>query len=630
MSNEHLQRKLAAIFYADVAGYSRLTGEDEEGTHRRLSAYLDTITTAIKHHRGKVLHFAGDAVLADFSSIVDALTCAAQIQRHLKARNEDLPEERKLQFRIGVNLGDVIVDRNEIYGDGVNVAARLESLAQPGGICVSGTVYDAIGTKLPFAYEFIGEQSVKNITRPVRAFHVQIDAHAADARKKLRSRLQQWRPMVLIVMATLLIVVGVAALWQFHLRATPDVIERVSEGASLELPAKPSIAVLPFQNMSGDPEQEYFSDGMTEDLITDLSKLSGLFVISRNSVFTYKGIPVKIRDVGRELGVRYVLEGSVRKAGDKVRITAQLIDSTNGFHVWADRFDGNLTDVFALQDEVAAKIVSALEIRLTETERQSLVRQYTDSLEAYDYLLRGLEQFSRLTRESNLSARGFYEKAVERDSEFARAYANLARTYAREFVDGWSDTPERSLQQAHELAQRAVALDDSLPQVHWVLGEVHLFSKHHAEAIEEVEKAIALDANHADAYGLLALTLHYAGTPKDSVALMEKAMRLNPRYPLDYLYVLGEIYFTLGRYDKAIDAFERALERNPVAQRPRMWLAASYAHAGRIDDAEWEVEQLVTLAPDFSLRRMQQVIPYKDPAHLEKLLNGLRKAGLHG
>lgn len=628
MSSEPLERKLVAILYADVAGYSRLTGEDEEGTHRALSARLDAITASIEKHNGTVLHFAGDAVLADFATVSEALICAVAVQQDLKRRNKALPEERKVQFRIGVNLGEVIVDRGEIYGDGVNVAARLESLAKPGGICISESVRTAIGNNLPLDYEFRGEQEVKNIAEPVRAYSAELKPGATLPAPSVRPQAQPpiRHPILATVAAVALLVgVGVIAWWQpWQTREKPASLERTA----FPLPDKPSIAVLPFQNMSGEPEQDYFSDGMTEDLITDLSKISGLFVIARNSVFTYKDVPVKIRDVGREFGVRYVLEGSVRKAGGKVRITAQLIDATNEFHIWADRFDGDLKDVFALQDEVTAKIISALELKLTESERESLARKYTNSLEAYDYFLRGLEQFSRYNKEDNLNAREFYERAIELDPTFARAYANLARTYASEFVDGWSDAPEQSLQQAHELAEKAIALDDSLPQVHWVMGEVHLFSKHHAAAVREVENVIALDPNSADAYALLAWTLHYAGTPKDSVALMEKAMRRNPRYPFAYLFGLGEIYFTLGRYDKAIETFEKALERNPVAQRTRMWLAASYAHAGRIDDAEWEVEQLVTLDPDFSLQRMQQVIPYKDPAHLEKLLDGLREAGL--
>ncbi len=359
MAEKHVTRKLAAIFYADVAGYSRLTGEDEEGTHRLLSAYLDAITASIEKHYGTVLHFAGDAVLADFTTVSDALSCAVNTQHDLKDRNNDLPDNRKVQFRVGVNLGEVIVDRGEIYGDGVNVAARLEGLADPGGICISATVYDAIGTKLPFDYEFLGEQSVKNIEKPVRAYSVRLKPGAVLPAPSIRKTGWSTRRLIVataaaVVLAIAVVVLGWLQPWQ------PDVEPASVAKMAFPLPDKPSIAVLPFTNLSGDPEQEYFADGMTDDLITDLSKISGLFVIARNSTFTYKGKPVKVQRVAEELGVRYVLEGSVRRAGNKVRINVQLIDATTGGHLWADRYDRTLDDIFALQDTITGKVVQAL------------------------------------------------------------------------------------------------------------------------------------------------------------------------------------------------------------------------------------------------------------------------------
>ena len=363
-AHEGIKRKLAAILYADVAGYSRLTGEDEEGTHRLLSAYLDVITATIEKHGGRTVHFAGDAVLAEFGSVVDSLACGVDAQRELRKRNEGLPDERRVQFRIGINLGDVIVDRDDIYGDGVNIAARLEGLAQPGGICISGGVYEQVRNKLALAYEFMGPQEVKNIAEPVPAFQVQLDPGAAGKRPDKGVRPPRWRSVALAAAVVLLIGAGAVAFWNFYPRSSAlpvDVAPTAApEIAAPKLPDKPSIAVLPFKNMSNDSWQEHFTDGLTEDIITDLSQLEDLIVIARASVFTYKGKPVKVQQVARELGVRYVLEGSVRKVGDRVRITAQLVDGETGHHLWAERYDRDLQDDFTLQDEITQKIRATL------------------------------------------------------------------------------------------------------------------------------------------------------------------------------------------------------------------------------------------------------------------------------
>src|SRR5437867_3609131 len=381
-----IERKLAAILSADVKGYSRLMGEDEVATIRTLTAYQEAMTTFIQQHRGRVVDASGDNLLAEFASVVDAVQCAVEIQRELKTKNADLPASQRMEFRIGINVGDVIVEGERIYGDGVNIAARLEGLAAAGGICISGIVYDQVETKLALGYEYLGEQTVKNIAKPVQVYRVQMEVGAS----------------------------------------TPTA------------PDKPFIAVLPFVNMSGDPEQEYFSDGITEDLITDLSKLSGLFVISRNSVFLYKGKAVKPEQVSQELGVRYVLEGSIRKAGKRVRITAQLVDATTGYHVWADRYDRDLQDIFALQDDVTRKIVAALEVKLTEGEQARLGRPLTNNIEAYDYYLRGLDCHPSATEEANARARQLFAKAVELDPHFAAAYACLGWAYFDQWSLGWS------------------------------------------------------------------------------------------------------------------------------------------------------------------------------------------------
>jgi len=390
----------------------------------------------------------------------------------------------------------------------------------------------------------------------------------------------------------------------------------------------PSIAVLPFKNISNDPGQDYFSDGMTADLITDLSQISGLSVIARNSVFAYKDTDVDVRQIGRELGVLYVLEGSIRKVGDKVRISARLSDTGSGYNLWAERFDSALSDVFALQDEVTAKIVATLEIRLTEKERELLAHRYTASIDAYDYFLRGWESFWEFSETGNQQAKDLYAKAIALDAGFARAYANMAIAYAYESVNGWSDDPALSLEKARHYAQQAVAIDAELPQVYWALGLTQMFGKDYKEALSTAEKSIALNPNYADGYGLLATILNYAGRPRQALTLMQKAMLLNPRHPFAYNVIRGEIYFNLHSYDSAVDDFLHALERNPDAYEPRLWLAAAYAHLGRADDAGWEVEQIRNSGAEISLDHIEQVIPLKDPVQRKHLIDGLGKAGL--
>ena len=624
MALASVERRLAAILSADVVGYSRLMAADEEATVARLrEVRREFVDPKIAEHHGRIVKLMGDGALVTFASVVDAVRCAIDIQRGMAERDVDLPEDQRIRLRIGVNLGDVIIEGDDIYGDGVNIAARLESLADPGGIVISGTAFDHARNNAEGGFEYLGEQQVKNIPEPVRTYRVLLDPATAGTLATTTPRrrgLVRWAALAGVVL--LLIALG-AASWRFYLQ--PLLQERAfAEQTALPLPDKPSIAVLPFQNLSGDPDEDYFSDGMTDDLITDLSRISGLFVIARNSVFTYKGRPADVQEVARELGVRYVLEGSVRKAGNQVRINAQLIDASTGFHLWADRFDRELEDVFALQDEVTEQIVSALEVELTETERETLAHRYTDSLEAYDLFLRGWEQYWRYTEQGRLEARALFERAIELDPKFARAYANLAMTYTGQ-AGGVSET---SLERAYELARTAIALDDSLPQVHWVMTDVQMFRRQYADALKSSTRTTELDPNYADAYAQKAWLLMYVGKPNEALEVLDKAMRLNPHYPFVYFNPLGESYFTLRRYEEAIDAFQDGLRRNPTAQRQRMFLAASYAEAGRLEDAEWEAAELLTLDPDFSLAQVPQVAPYRDPEPLNRLLNALRKAGL--
>ena len=533
MAAQSLPHKLAAIFYADVAGYSRLTGEDEEGTHRTLSAYLDVLSATIKRHGGKVLHYAGDAVLADFATVSQALNCAVAVQHELKTRNAALPEARRVEFRVGVNLGEVIVDRGEVYGNGVNVAARLESLAEAGGICISGTVVDTIGATLPFSYEFLGEQSVKNLEKPVRAYRVVFDPQAAQhaAAQALPVTGNRRRSIGLAALALLIVAGSTVAVWRYsvqHESAPAKVVG--SPTPALQLPDKPSIAVLPFVNMSGDKEQEYFSDGITEDLITALSKLSGLFVIARNSVFTYKGRAVKPKQISRELGVRYLLEGSVRKAGNRVRITAQLIDATKGYHLWAENYDGELKDIFALQDDITRQIVAALAPKLAAGEQSGSKRQETNSIEAYDLVLRGIALYFQFRKESHAMARQMFERAIALDPNYARAYVSVAWLYFVDWEFQWTEAPA-ALDRSLEAARKAVALDDSLSDAHTLLGWDSLWKKQHDFAIAELERAVSLNANSAPAYTFLAEALNFSGRPDEAIGFAKKAMRLDPKYP---------------------------------------------------------------------------------------------------
>lgn len=630
MTTERYGRKLTAILNADVKGYSRLMGEDEEATIRTLTAYREVMANLIQKHRGRVVDSPGDNVLAEFKSVVDAVRCAVEIQEELKARNAELPENRKMEFRIGVNLGDVIEEGERIYGDGVNIAARVEGLAEGGGISISGTVHDHIENKLALGYEFLGEHTVKNIKKPVRIYRVLMEPEAAapGVSEEKKAGLRRWQWAALGIVAGLVVGAGALAIWNFYLRPSPPPEEVPSDKIqALELPEKPSIAVLPFTNMSDDPEQEYFSDGITEDLITDLSKISGLFVIARNSVFIYKGKAVKIAEVGRELGVRYVLEGSVRKADDRVRITAQLVDATTEGHLWAERYDRDLKDIFALQDEVAQKIVAALAVKLTEDEQKRLVRKYTDNMEAYDALLQGLEYKNNYTKEANLQARQMFERAIDLDPEFALAYALLGLTHAQEWSLGWSQDPQ-SLEQAFELAQRAIALDDSLPLGHYVLGEVYLWRKQHEQAIAELEKAIALSPSDADGIAGLGDILNWAGRPEEAIGLVTKAMRLNPMYPAWYLWNLGHAYFLTGRYEEAIETLKRVLDRNPYFLPPHAYLAASYSELGRHEEARAEAAEVMKLSPQTSTEAWRQRLPYRDQAVLGRLFDGLHKAGV--
>ena len=639
MATEGFKRKLAAIVSADVEGYSRLMGEDEESTVRRLTSYREAMANLTQRHRGRVVDSPGDNLLAEFSSVVDAVQCAVDIQRELKARNAELIENRRMEFRIGINLGDVIVEGERIYGDGVNVAARIEGLAEAGGICISGSAYDQIKNKLALGYEYLGEHAVKNIAEPVRVYRARMEPGAVALRVKGQKRvgLIQWHWVAIVVAA--LVGAGAVMIWDFYQRkGTPPAEVASVEKMAFPLPDKPSIAVLPFVNMSGDPDQEYFSDGITEDLITDLSKISGLFVIARNSTFTYKGKPVKIRQVAEELGVRYVLEGSVRRADDRVRINTQLIDATTGGHLWAERYDGQMVDVFDLQDKITQKIVTALAVKLTPGEQQYVVRKETENTVAYDTLLKGWEHYRRFTPNDFSKALSYFEKAIELDPNYGQAHAALAQTYWRgsELGYRWHFGLGVQWSEGRVLARQCLqtAMNNPTSLAHQVASAMNLYRRQYEEAIAEAKRAIGLDPNDHRAHWIMAWVLIYAGSPEEAVGFAKTAMRLDPHYAAPNLFLLGLAHFAMAQLEEAVNMFERALTHNPELRGLSAPLAAAYAHLGRNKEARLA---LINYTNEWSwwgqspnLLRVMQFFPFRDLEVADRLADGLLKAGLPG
>ena len=632
MAEEGFKRKLTAILSADVAGYSRLMAENESATVKTLETYRQVMSTLIIQHRGRVIDSPGDNLLAEFTSVVDAVQCAVAVQKEFQTRNEELSENRRMEFRIGINLGDVIEEEDRIYGDGVNIAARLEALANPGGICVSKTAFDQIETKLPLGYEYLGEQSVKNIPKPVGAYRVLMEPRVTVAEEIEKEKaVPVWRRKAFLAAgAALVVVVIMALIWNFYLRPPP--IEPASEERmAFPLPDKPSIAVLPFVNMSGDAKQEYLADGITENIITALSKVPEVFVIARNSVFTYKGKPVKIRQVSEDLGVQYVLEGSVQKSDGRLRITAQLIDATGGYHLWADRFDRDLKDIFAVQDEVTLSILSALRVEFTHGE-QARVQETTDNLEAWSYVVEGVSHFESFTKDDNARALDLFERAVKLDPKYSYAWSMLGWAHWIDATLGYSESSNESFKKAVEIAQKAMELDDKQPDVHALMGGIYLFQRQYNNAIAEGERAIALAPNVACNKAILAQTMLFAGSFEEAVTLVKSAIRLNPHYPSWYLQFLAMAYTMTGEHEKAIASYKELLNlrRNTRGNiiTPLLGLAANCIILSREDEARAYAKEILEVDPNYSLERFQKVNLFKDPSHLKPFLEALRKAGM--
>jgi TolB-like protein/class 3 adenylate cyclase/tetratricopeptide (TPR) repeat protein len=582
MAEARVERRLVAILAADIAGYSRLMGRDEEGTLAALKAcHREVIDPKVAEHRGRIVNTPGDSVLIEFASAVDAAHCAVEIQKEIAERNSGIPEDRKVEFRIGINVGDVIIDEGDIYGDGVNIAARVEALASPGAICLSDNAYQQIKGKLTLDVSDMGEQRLKNIAQPVRVYGVRLNGAPG-------------RP-------------------------------------ALVLPDKPSIAVLPFQNISGDPEQEYFADGMVEEIITGLSRLRWLFVIARNSSFTYKGRSVDVKQVGRELGVRFVLEGSVRKAGNRVRITGQLIDATTGAHLWADRFDGSLEDVFDLQDQVTVSVVSAITPKMEQAEIERAKRKPTESLDAYDYYLRGMASVYHWTEEGVSDALRLFYKAIELDSEFASAYGAAAWGYYWRIVNGWTADRTAEVAEVVRLSRGvaefgkddAVALSFGGLALGRVAGEVEA-------GIEMIDRALVLNPNLAAAWNASGFLRTFLGNYDLAIEHLARAMRLNP---LDHLLfhtqaVIALAHFLAGRDDVAWPLAERACREQPNLVSALRLAAATNACAGRLGEARAFIARALEFDPDQRVSNLKDRVGPFRPQDFAKYVNGLRLAGL--
>jgi adenylate cyclase len=590
MATHQTKRKLAAVLAADIAGYSRLMGADEESTLARLKLLRrELIDPKSRQHHGRIVKTSGDGILIEFLSVVDAVRCAIELQQGMLERNIDLPQEQRMEFRVGVNLGDVMIEGRDLYGDGVNIAARLEALAQPGGICISRTVLNHARDKVPFDVEDAGEQLLKNIARPVHVYRIIINPARPAARPK-------------------------------------------ADVSMLALPDKPSIAVLPFTNMSGDPEQEFVSDGVAEDVITALSRYPSLFVIARNSSFTYKGRSVDVKQVGRELGVRYVLEGSVRKAGNRIRVTAQLIEAGTSNHVWAERYDRDLADIFAVQDELTQALTTALAPAIAGAEVRRAMRKPPESLDAWAAYQRGLWHLSKATPDDDATAEGFFKQAIDLDPNFAGGYSALA-LYQLQAAAIYQKLDLRKAQRSSEaLARRAVALDGADAEARSCLGWALQACGDAEGALAEIERALSMSPNLAIAHGHRGATLIFAGRPTEGLTALETCIRLDPRDPylaVRLLHVACGLYFC-GEYEASIEASKRLIRSYPDFPMVYRWSAAALAQLGRTTEAKEALQKAVSRAPGAFDMYVRNRAPWFRPEDHDHLVKGLRKAGWKG
>ena len=606
------KRKLAAILHADVVGFSRLMGEDEAGTHRALGELRRAVDPLIAAHGGRIVGTAGDSLLADFSSVVDAMDCALEMQRASREINDPIPPGRRLELRIGVNLGDVIVDGENIFGDGVNIAARLEALAQPGTVCISQTVYDQVRNKLNLDYRPLGSHRVKNIAEPVRAYAVGAPAAPPRARKGRR-------PLMAGAGAAALVVAGLVA-WALHvgagrelfgLRAVPKTVEVAGLAAPTRLAGRPTVAVLPFKNLSGDPGQDFFSDGIAEDVITALGRFSNLLVIAKSASFQFKDRNLSPAEIGRQLDARYLLEGSVRRAGDRVRVNAELTEAATGRDVWSEAYDAEIKDIFGVQDDIARRVVGVAAVKLTRFERDRALAKPTGSLAAYELVLRGREHLSHATRDSNDEAQDIFQRAIDLDPSYAAAYAELGLSLIEAVSSGWTEFVADDLGRAETLGQKALSLDPASTAAYRLLAEVHMDRGHFDLALGQTARALEINPSDAESFTTRGAILVWAGRAAEALPWGEGALRLDPANARAAFY-LGMTYYFLGRYGEAVDAMDRALAGNLGRNTQfmgRTFLAATYGQLDRPQDAE-------RFASQFGAREAR-----------EQMLDGLKKAG---
>ena len=629
MSENNLERKLRAILSADVKGYSLLMADDEIATIRTITSYRNIMKSQIEQHNGRVVDSPGDNLLAEFQSVVDAVRCAVQIQKELKVENDQLPSERRMEFRIGVNLGDIVQEGNRIYGDGVNIAARIESMADPGGISISGSAFDSVRNKLGYGFQYSGEQKVKNIANPVKHYKILMDPDAAGkvvGEKRFLGGLSYRVAMMSIL--SLAIITGALVSYYIYLHQSGRIEPASVEKMAYPLPDKPSIAVLPFDNLSNDPSQEYFVDGLTEQIISNLSKISSLFVVARNSTFTYKGNPIKIKKVSEELGVRNILEGSVQTSGNRVRITAQLVDAVAGNYLWSETYDRDMNDIFVLQDDITKNILIALQVNLTRGEQARVWAKGTNNLEVYLKYLQARDYNLQANIESITLAQRLLEEAISSDPEYANAYVTLARAHFFEVMLGASKSPKDSIAKAIELTKKALALDDSSADAHSLLGVLYTTIRQHDKGVAEAERAVALDPNYATAHQRLGWVLRYAGRPEEAISAVKKAIRLNPFPPSIYFTNLALAFLYTGQCEKATAACEKALHRESDNLIAHITGTVIYSMCGMEVEARMTAAGLLRLNPKFNAELFAKKLPFKNQTDTDQFIKALQKAGL--
>jgi TolB-like protein/class 3 adenylate cyclase len=637
-----IKRRLAAVLAADVVGYSRLMRADEEGTHERLKAHFGQfVGPKIKEHRGRTVKNTGDGLLAEFASVVDAVRCAAEIQRGMVDRNADVSEDKRITFRVGINLGDVIAEPDDIYGDGVNVAARLETLAEPGGICISRVVREQIRDKLPYPFEDRGDQTVKNIARSVRVYGLRPEAIAdlpAGSAPAIPPRCRHPAPVVILAAVAVALALAVSSWWFWAATRSPLPAAVNAAASSIVQPrAVPrlSFVVLPFANLSADADQDYFADGITDDLTTDLSRISGSFVIARNTAFTYKGKPVDVKRIGHELGVRYVIEGSVRRSGNQVQVNVQLIDAESGAHVWADRFDTEAAKLAETQNDITGRLARTLNIALRRAAASRLEREKTVDPTARDLVMRAWARFDQ-GDPNRAETQHLFQCALEIDPQSVPARIGVARLLIQNLAYPRSSQFDRDEARAEQLLNEALKLDGSRADTHATLGLLRRIQNRLTEASAEWETAIALDRNNSWAYNELGITLIYLGEPEAAIPQVEKSMRLNPGYPYiaaNY-WALGASHLLLGRVDEAIDLLRKARAANPRLYSVHLWLAGALGLRGNIEEAKTALSEVLRINPELtSLAQIRIRYPWStNPRHLalrtETIDIGLRRAGL--